>query len=179
MLFRLVNARFIQRFGDNLQSEVFPHFGKDFPTFVTQSLKCVRGSARLTSTAAEEFRAASTHRLGNRKRALAAFDRARPGNDGELIAPDTCLAYLDDRFFRPEIERHELVRFADPNRLRHARQVLELNRIERPLIAGQTNRRPGRSRHDVGTETHFANRVGDPGDFLFGGARFHYDEHGL
>ena len=81
--------------------------------------------------------------------------------------------------FWPEIERHELVRFADPNRLGHARQVLELNRIERPLIAGQTNRRPGRSRHDVGTETHFANRVGDPGDFLFGGARFHYDEHGL
>jgi hypothetical protein len=31
----------------------------------------------------------------------------------------------------------------------------------------------------VGTETHFANRVGDPRDFLFGGARFHYDEHSL
>src|SRR5205807_4983839 len=110
---------FIQRFGDNLQSEVFPHFGEDFPTFVTQPLKCVRGSARLTSAAAEEFRAASTHRLGNRKRALAAFDRARPGNDSELTAPDTRLAYLDDRLFRPDIERHELVRFADSNRLGH------------------------------------------------------------
>src|ERR1700676_3225408 len=104
MLFRLFKAWFIQRFGDNLQSEVFPHFGEDFPTFGTQSLKCVRRGARLTSAAAEEFRAASTHRLGNRKRALAAFDRARPGNDGELIAPDTPVADFDDRFFRPEIE---------------------------------------------------------------------------
>src|ERR1700730_1662819 len=104
MLFRLLKARFIQRFGDNLQSEVFPHFGQDFPTFVTQSLKCVRGGARLTSAAAEEFRAASTDSLGNRKRVFSAFDRARPGNDGELIAPDGCIAYFDDCFFRPEIE---------------------------------------------------------------------------
>ena len=106
MFLRLVDTRLVECLGDDLQSEIFPYFREDFPAFVTESLKCVRRGARFTGAAAKEFRATSTYRLGNRKRGLAAFDRAWPGNNGELIAPDACLAYFDDRFFRLEIERH-------------------------------------------------------------------------
>src|SRR2546425_1100000 len=116
MFFCLVYARLVQRFGDDLESEIFPHFRQDFPTFVTESLKCVRRGARFTRASAKKIRATSTDRLGNRKRGLATFDRARPGNDGELIASDTRLAHFDNSFFRPEIERHQFVRFTYSNR---------------------------------------------------------------
>jgi len=64
--------------------------------------------------------------------------------------------------FPAEIERHEFVRFAAPNRLRTP-QVLELNRIERPPDC-RSDQSPVRVAPGIRGDGNQFDRVGDPRD---------------
>ena len=71
-----------------LHAELLADLGHDLQAFFAESLEGVGRGARLVGAAAEELRAGRGDALGHGERLLAAFDRTRPGDDGEVVAAD-------------------------------------------------------------------------------------------
>ena len=110
-----VNTNFIECFSHDFQAVSFPDFSQDLQALFTQPLKSIRRSPWLKRAAAEESCATAPHGFSNCKCLRVAFDCARPGDKRQLIAADRCVADTNDRLVRPQIERDELIGFADPN----------------------------------------------------------------
>jgi hypothetical protein len=85
---------------------MFPDLSDDRPAFFAQTLERVRRSPWLAHAAAKETRAALLDRFGYRESLLATLDRARPGDDSQLVSSDAGVADLDDRFFGTQIQRN-------------------------------------------------------------------------
>ncbi len=64
------------------------NFRQDFQPFFAEPLETVRGSARLEGPAAKHLRPSGANAGGGGKGLLAAFDRARPGNNGKFAPAD-------------------------------------------------------------------------------------------
>src|SRR5206468_328535 len=106
---------------------------------------------------------------------LAAFDGARPCNDGKRTVTDFCTAKIDGGSFWPQIERSQLVRFGHTKRLGHAWQIFETTNVHRALIAGHANRRAGGARHRMRAQSERLDHAHHAVDFAFRRPGSHYD----
>src|SRR5207237_2476958 len=119
VLFTKIDSTVVRSFRDNLKAKFFAHLGHDLPSFFAQSLKGIRRSAWLDRASAKEFRATALDNLGDRKSLFAALDRTWPGDDGQLLITNGCVADVHNCFLRSQVARNQFVRFTDSNRFRH------------------------------------------------------------
>src|SRR5205807_9701166 len=103
------------------------------------------------------------------------LDCAWPGDDRQFVSPDRRVANAHDGLLGSQIQTDKLVRLADTNRLRDARQVLKARGIDCPRISRDADRRARRSRHGMRLESKFRNDVTDMRNLRIGGVGFHYD----
>src|SRR4029453_756288 len=86
--FDQTDVRFFERFGDDVQPKRLADLGDDFPSFLAQTLKCIRGRAGFPDAAAEKVCAALLHCLCDSECLIPALDRARSRDYGEFISSD-------------------------------------------------------------------------------------------
>ena len=98
-----VDAGFIQRLRNYLQTISLANIRQDFQTFLTETLKRIRRSPRLECATAEKARAAAAYGFRNRKCLRATFYCAWSSHDGQLIAANRRVAHADNRLFRANI----------------------------------------------------------------------------
>src|SRR5437660_93989 len=97
------------------------------------------------------------------------LDCAWPGDDRQFVSPDRRVANAHDGLLGSQIQTDKLVRLADTNRLRDARQVLKTRGIDRSRVAGDADGSARRTRHWVRLESKFINDVTDMRDLRIGG----------
>ena len=61
VFFNQIDARFVQCFGDDLQTVNFANFGENLKTLFTEPLESIRRSAGLECSSAKEACTAATH----------------------------------------------------------------------------------------------------------------------
>src|SRR6266567_4192859 len=77
----------VNGFGNDQQSEFAANLRQNLQAIFAHALKAVRRGAGFESAATEQLRPGALHSTRRRKGLLAAFDGARPGNDGQFPAP--------------------------------------------------------------------------------------------
>ena len=70
--------------------------GQQLQALQAEALEGVRRGARLVGAAAQHRRAGVAHDAGGLERLLARLDRARPGDQREMLAADLAAADLED-----------------------------------------------------------------------------------
>src|SRR5271166_3167356 len=174
----------VQRFvvdglGDDQQPEAVTDLRQDLQAIFSQALKRVRRSAWLVRASTKELRARAGDTFGGGQRLLAAFDGARAGDHGHLVAAEARVrtGEADDRVFFLHVAADELVRLADADDFLHPRHLVESAGIELRLIAGDADGGALCSGNGVCPETQRVDLLAHAPHLLFGGVRLHDDKH--
>ena len=96
---RLDVAR-VHQLGDDRQPGLRLGLGEQAQALLAQALEGVRARARLVGAAAEQARAAGRDRARGGHDLVARLDRARAGDEAEVVAADLAPVDLDDRCAR-------------------------------------------------------------------------------
>ena len=97
----------------------------------SQPLKSVGRTARLEGSSAQKTRAHGFNALGDGEDLLAVFNRARAGDDRNLLAAYRgAVGKLDYRAFRTKCAAGQLVRGTDAVYVEHARKNLEFAQVQ-------------------------------------------------
>src|SRR5260370_3037524 len=139
------------------------HFRQYLQAFLAEPLKSIWRRARLVSAASKKARTTTTHSFGDRKCLGAAFNGTRSGNNGKVVATNRGITYANDRFLRAQIQRNQLVWFANPDCFSDACKVFEIRKVNRSLVSSNTNGSARCSRHRMWFEAQVFN---DPQDSL-------------
>src|ERR1700674_1862642 len=124
-----VEAFTIDGFGDNAEAVGGAHLRKNLEAVFTETLKAVRGSARLVGTAAEEPHSGFFEAFGDGKALLLGFDGARASDERNVIAADDDVARgggdAQDSVFLLGVAADEFVGLADGDALDNAGEGFE------------------------------------------------------
>src|SRR4029079_648375 len=99
------------------------------------------------------------------------------GDHRKRSIADRCVADLDNRLFGAKISRDQFVWFGDTQSLGDTRKILEMCRIERPLVPCDTDGDTALPWHRMAAKSKFFNNINDPINVGPGRVRFHYDKH--
>jgi hypothetical protein len=114
------------------------------------------------------------YRPRNGQRLGLALDRTRTGNHRHIACSKAGPGHLHDSALRLHLAAHQLERLGDPDDFFDPLQIGDTGRIHWSGIAGDADRGPLRSRHDVGLETHLLDPAADGLDLRGAGAAFHH-----
>src|SRR5882724_9365965 len=177
MTFDQIDMRFFERFGDDLQVKRLAELVDDFPAFLAQALKSVRGTSGLPHSAAKEACTALLHGLRHGECLVAALNRAWARDNGEFVSSDGRITNSHDCLFGTQIKCDQLVRLGNPDDFSDACKVLKTPAIDRTGVAGDADRCPRRAWHWVRAQPNFLDHVYNCVHFLRRSAWFHYDQH--
>ena len=175
---RLDVAR-VHQLGDDRQPGLGLGLGEQAQALLPEALEGVRARARLVGAAAEEARAARGDRARRGHDLVARLDRARPGDEAEVVAADLAPVDLDDRaLVRAQLGGGELERLQDRDDLGDAVVALEAEAGDVLAVADGADHRhllPARGMRSSAAGLD----AGDDGlHLLLGGRRLHHDHHG-
>src|SRR5271157_4782932 len=85
---------------------------------------------------------------------------------------------LDDRVVGLGVPADQFVRFRDADNFLHARHFFERPGFDLTLVAGDADGGALRAGHGVGAVSESFDLLANGADLVFGGLRFHDDEHG-
>ena len=165
----------INGFRNNLHPILLADLSHDLQAFFAQTLKRIRRSARLVSSAAKKLRSCARHALRHCKRLLPALDRAgasnnrQPGPANRGIRPrktNHSVVFFD-------ITAYQLVRLGDFDHFLHARHFLQRALLHLSLIPGDADRRALRSGHGMRAIAQLLDFFADASYLLFGSVRLH------
>ena len=142
-----------------------------------ETLKCVRAGTRLERSRTKETNTVSHQPVRGSQNRLFILDRARPGDDREVMVAKGALRHADDRVMLVHLAAGQLVGLGDPNQLEDTGKNLERPGINRAGIASDSDRRSRGPWHRVRCQAHLADRVQDPVYLGRRGVAVHHNEH--
>ena len=141
-----------------------------------EPLERVRRRARLERAAAEHRHALGVDDARRLERLLARLDRARPGDEAEVVVAEPAPARLDHGRVAAELARDELVRLQDRQHLLDAGEALERQRREQLALADRADHGRIAPVADVRARARLLQPRDDLVHLLGGRLRAHHDQ---
>src|SRR5215468_8901275 len=139
--------RRFERFGDDFQAKCIADLSHAFPAFFAESLESVGRGSRFPHAASKEARTVLLNCLCYSERLVTIFDRARPGDDGELACADRRVVDTHNSFLRTQIESDQLVGLRNANNFGNSREIFKTPAIDWTLVSCDANRGACRAGH--------------------------------
>ena len=129
----------IHQLGHERQPGLVARLGEDVQRLDAEPLERVRRRAGLERAAAEHRHPLGVDDARRLERLLTRLDRARPGDEAEVVVAEPPPARLDHGRVAAELTRDELVRLQDRQHLLDAWEALERQRREQLALADRAD----------------------------------------
>ena len=168
----------VHQLGDDRQAGLRLGLLEQPQALLAEALERVRRGARLVGAAAEQRGAGGRHGAGGGERLVARLDRARPGDEREVLTADLSSLDVDHRSLAvADLRRGELVRLEDRHDLGDARSTLEAEARHVLAVADRADHGDLLAARGVGAGADRLDPVDDGLDLRFRRPRLHHDHH--
>ncbi len=174
----VVDVAHVHQLGDDRQPGLLLRLLQQPQPLDPEALEAVRRGARLVGAAAQHRRAVLGDHARRLQRLLAALDRARAGDQAEVVAADPPAVDLDHGpLALLELRRGELVRLQDRDQVVDPVVALEPERGDPVAVADRPDHGQQLALREVGRTADLLDSLDDVGDLLLRRPLFHHDHH--
>src|ERR1022692_2975788 len=173
-----VERDFVHRFGDDAHAGFFANLRENLQSLHAHSLERIGRGARLIRAASKQMRARGTHGASAFKRLFTRFHRTRPGDHHQVRSTDSGSPNLHHSVVGFHLAADQFVRFRNADRFGDSREILELHRLDRSGIAGDSDGGTRGARHHVRPGAQRFHARANRGDIFFSRGGAHDNQHG-
>src|SRR5208337_215075 len=173
-----LDLRNLHDFADHHQPVAVAGFTQQLQRLQPKTLKGVGRTARLESTAPQDFRACFAHHVGSSKELFLRFDRAWASHHHHFLAADFHSVGQPDRgAVRTKASPHQLVRRTDAVHVMYAGKHFDVADVEVNAAAHRAQYGLPRTGAAVYLEAHFYQVINDTLDLVFARGFQHRNNH--